>query len=78
MVNFFLLEPFYLDGVSYYSYRFFIALGIVLNSVVTLVFEKWFIVKLTKRCDDQKQVKKEDEFRLMMEGKSDTVWKLEK
>lgn len=77
LVNFFLLEPFYKDGVSYYSYRYFIAIGIIVNSAITLVFEKWLIVRLTKRCDDQKLVKKQDEFRVMMEGKSDPFWKLE-
>jgi len=45
--NFFLLEPFYLNGVSYYSYRYFIFAGILINSAVTIVFEKWLIVKLT-------------------------------
>ena len=47
LANFFLLEPFYLNGVSYYSYRYFIAAGILVNSAVTLLFEKWLIVKLT-------------------------------
>jgi hypothetical protein len=41
--NFFLLEPFYKDGVSYYSYRFYIAIGIVVNSAVTILYEKWFV-----------------------------------
>lgn len=58
LCNFFLLEPFYLNGVSYYGYRFFIAAGILINSVVTLFFEKWLIVKLTQHCDNQKIVKK--------------------
>jgi len=40
---FFLIEPFAYDGKSYYVYRFWLALGIALNSFLTLVFEKWFI-----------------------------------
>lgn len=47
LVNFFLLEPFYLNGTSYYRYRYFIAAGIAVNSVVTLIFEKLLILKLT-------------------------------
>ena len=47
LCNFFLIEPFYLDGVSYYGYRLFIAAGILINSVVTITFEKWLIVILT-------------------------------
>ena len=53
LANFFLLEPFYLDGVSYYSYRYFIAGGIVINSFVTLVFEKLLILKLTQHSDNK-------------------------
>jgi len=58
LANFFLLEPFYKDGVSYYSYRYFIAAGVLVNSAVTLMFEKWLIVKLTQRYDNQKIEKK--------------------
>ena len=63
LANFFLLEPFYLsyDGlskVSYYKYRYFIAAGILINSAVTLLFEKWLIVKLTQHSDNFKIAKK--------------------
>lgn len=43
LANFFLLEPFTYEGVSYYTYRLYLFLGIVVNSVITLVFEKWVI-----------------------------------
>jgi hypothetical protein len=55
-----------LDGVSYYSYRYFIAGGIAVNSIVTLVFEKLIILKLTQRCDNKNIVQKENEFRNTM------------
>jgi hypothetical protein len=44
---------------------------------VTLIFEKWLIVKLTQHCDDKKIVKKEDEFRIMMLEKAVADWKLD-
>jgi len=41
--NFFLIEPFTLNGKSYYNYRLFIFAGIIINTFVTLVYEKWII-----------------------------------
>ena len=41
--NFFLLEPFSKDGQSYYYYRFYLFGGIVGNSIITIIYEKWFI-----------------------------------
>lgn len=51
IVNFFLLEPFLDNGQSYYSYRFQLFGAIVLNSIVTLCFEKIFITKITSLYD---------------------------
>jgi len=39
------------DGTSHYSYRYWIVLGIVLNSILTYVAEKFIINVVTKRCD---------------------------
>lgn len=39
------------DGNSHYSYRYWIVLGIVINSIMTYVAEKFIINVVTKRCD---------------------------
>lgn len=70
LINFFLIEPFTLDGVSYYKYRYFIAGGIVINTAVTLIFEKLLIYKLTQIYDHKQIVRKDEEFRIIMEGQS--------
>ena len=64
--NFFLIEPFYKDGVSYYSYRYYIAIGIVINSVTTLLWEKWFIVRLTAMFDEKQKLEKDKAFEAKM------------
>jgi len=72
------LEPFYYNGVSYYSYRYFVFGGIILNSIVTLVTEKVLILYLTKHCDNKMIIEKEEKFRLMMEKNSGEDWLIEK
>jgi hypothetical protein len=67
LVNFFIIEPFYYEGKSYYNYRFFIFGGVVLNIIVTLAFEKLFIAKLTKNCDRRGRVKIQTDFSTLME-----------
>jgi magnesium-transporting ATPase (P-type) len=51
--NYFLMEPYTKDGVSYYGYRFWILAGVVINSVMTIVFEKLFVTRVTKHYDDK-------------------------
>lgn len=60
--NFFLIEPFTKDGESFYTYRFYLALGIVVNSVTTLLWEKCFIVWLTQMFDQKTKEKKDKKF----------------
>ena len=46
------LQPFRTkDGTSYYSYRYWIALGIFLNSILTYMAEKFIVNVVTKRAD---------------------------
>ena len=66
LINFFLLEPYTKDGVSFYGYRFWILAGIVVNSVMTLVFEKLLVSQVTKHCDDQAKTKRDQEFSTKM------------
>jgi len=56
------------DGTSYYSYRYWIALGIVLNSLMTYGAEKLIVNVLTRKADASKKRKKEIAFLLRMEG----------
>jgi hypothetical protein len=62
LTNFFLFEDFLLkegtDVVSYYHYRYWIALGIVVNCITTFAFEKVVVVKLTEVCDRRQRQKK--------------------
>ena len=51
IVNFFLLEPFFYNGKSFYYYRFQLFVAILINSIVTLSFEKIFIIKMTSLYD---------------------------
>ena len=62
-----MIEPFTKDGQSYYSYRFVIAAGILLNSVTTLVWEKFFIVWLTGKFDDKGKETKDKKFLELMQ-----------
>ena len=47
-INFFMIEPFSYDGASFYKYRMFLLGVIVVNSAVTLLYEKWIMRRLTK------------------------------
>jgi len=62
LTTFFLFEPFVLQEgqtvVSYYHYRYWIALGIVVNCITTFVFEKTVVVKLTEVCDRRQRQRK--------------------
>jgi hypothetical protein len=53
IVNFFLLEPFTLNGESYYSYRWFVFANIVINTAMTITFEKVIITLVTKAWDSR-------------------------
>jgi hypothetical protein len=50
IANEFLLQPFYTKEEDYYSYRYKLLAGIILNTVVTITFEKLFIKRLTQYC----------------------------
>ena len=50
------------DGVEYYSYRYWIALGILLNSILTYAAEKFIVNVITRKADQRLNDKKEAEF----------------
>lgn len=54
------------DGEEFYRYRFWIFLGIVLNSVLTYVAEKLIINVLTRKADQRLKNKKEESFHAQM------------
>jgi cation-transporting ATPase 13A3/4/5 len=65
--SFFSCLPFVTEaGVAYYQYRYFIAVGILLNSIITYVAEKFIIEKVTKRFDRRKERKRYRQFDAMM------------
>jgi len=43
-----MIEPFSYDGASFYKYRMFLLGVIVVNSAVTLLYEKWIMRRLTE------------------------------
>ena len=55
------------DGTEHYDYKFWIAGGIIINSVLTYVAEKLIIVVLTRRSDKRLKVRKEVAFHIQME-----------
>ena len=55
------------DGTEHYDYKFWIAGGIIVNSVLTYVAEKLIIVVLTRRSDKRLKVRKEVAFHIQME-----------
>ncbi len=55
------------DGSRYYSYRYWIALGIFLNSVLTYAAEKYIINVVTKKADLKVKNKKQANFETLME-----------
>lgn len=53
--SFFNLLPFETtDGTSYYSWRYWIALGILLNFIVTYGIEKFIVNVITRKFDARK------------------------
>ena len=64
-------EPFVdKDGTDYYSYKYWIGFGIIINSVLTYGAEKCIVNCLTKRYDEKVKQKKFAEFqREMLEYK---------
>jgi len=55
------------DGTSYYSWRYWIALGILINFIVTYATEKLIVNVITRKADARKLKKKEAAFKIMME-----------
>ena len=55
------------DGTEYYSYRVWIFLGIVVNSIMTYVTEILIIKYLTTSWDKKKTEKKQKSFLAQME-----------
>lgn len=56
------------SGVTYYSYRYLIAVGILLNSIITYAAEKIIVSKVTRRYDRSKEAKKYAEFDELMDS----------
>ena len=54
LANTFLLEPFYTPEYDYYNYRYRLMGGIIINSAVTIAFEKQFIKHLTAYYDNKR------------------------
>lgn len=66
--NFFILEPFLKNNTSYYNYRYKLLVGIAINAVCTIFFEKVFIAWLTRRSDERGRDSKQHAFRELMQG----------
>jgi hypothetical protein len=63
------LQPFSTeDGTSYYSYRYWIGLGIVLNSLMTYGAEALIVRVITRKADANKKLKKQMAFHSQMRG----------
>ena len=68
------LQPFTTkDGTSYYSYKFWIALGILFNSLLTYGAEKMIVNLVTRKVDASKKHKKEIAFHSLMQGYKEKV-----
>jgi len=52
------------NGTSYYSYKYWIALGILLNSLMTYGAEKLIVNVITRKADASKKLKKEMAFHM--------------
>lgn len=55
------------DGTSYYSYKYWITLGIFVNSVLTYVSEKIIVNVFTTKYDAKMKLKKHQRFLAEME-----------
>lgn len=69
-----MIEDFTMPGpngtlIAYYNYRYWIALGIVVNSIVTILFEKTAVVYLTNVCDRRQRQQKLEAFESLMDAK---------
>ena len=63
------LQPFVTEGgKEYYRYRFWVALGIALNSVLTILAEQLIVKFVTRAADSNKQLRKEAAFHAAMDG----------
>ena len=57
------LQPFVTkDGTKYYGYKFWISLGILLNSILTYLAEKLIVGTLTRKSDHKLKIRKEIAF----------------
>ena len=66
-------EPFVdKDGTDYYSYKYWIGFGIIINSVLTYGAEKCIVNCLTKRYDKKVKRKRALEFQREMEEFKET------
>ena len=59
--------PFAKDGQTYYSYKAWIGLGILLNSIVTYAAETVIILTLTRKADKMGKLKKQAEYDAKMD-----------
>jgi hypothetical protein len=66
VINFFMLQPFTYMGQSFYNYRFLLLAVIIINSITTLVFEKVFIFRMTKKYDAERKETRAREFAELM------------
>ena len=63
------LQPFTTeDGISFYSYRYWVALGVLANGLLTYSAEKYIVNVLTRNADAKKKLRKELAFNTEMEG----------
>ena len=62
------VQPFEKDGISYYSFKAWVGLGILLNSILTYAAESLIIHGVTRKADKRNQIKKRTDFIMMMES----------
>lgn len=54
-------------AVDYFSYRYWVLLGIIINTAVTFVWERVLIAYLEKLFERKDSAKRDDEFEKKME-----------
>ena len=62
--------PFEKDGQSYYSYKAWVGLGILLNSILTYLAETFIILGVTHKADKRAQLKKRTDFLATMDSQA--------
>ena len=62
--------PFEKDGKSYYSYKAWVGLGILINSILTYLAETCIILGATRKADKRAAMKKRNDFITMMESQA--------